>query len=102
MDFNTTVQDLNVKEDQDVYVNQNQHVVHQSFIRDTQIELWAKEQIHAVQKECAVQVLAIHVQDRAIHVVIHATEFHAVIHVLILVSYFYRLLYGIGFNLFLL
>lgn len=89
MDFNMTVQDLNAKEDQDVYVNQNQPVVLQSFTKDLLIKLWERKQIHAVHQECVVQVLVIHVQNHVILVVIHAIEFHAVIHVLIHVSFFF-------------
>lgn len=88
MDFNMTAQDQNAKEDQDVYANQNQPAVLRSFTKDLPTELWEREQIHAVHLECVVQVHVIHVQNHVIPVVIHAIEFHAVIHVLINVSFF--------------
>lgn len=100
MDFNTIVQDQNAKEDQDVYVNQNQPAVLRNFTKDLPTELWAKEQIHAVHLECVVQVLVIHVQNHVIPVVIHAIEFHAVIHALIHVSFFliyFYMIYGFYF-----
>lgn len=88
MDFNMTVHGQNVKEDQDVYVNQNQPAVLRSFTKDLPTEQWERKQIHAVHLECVVQVLVVHVQNHVIPVVIHAIEFHAVIHVHIHVSFF--------------
>lgn len=82
------VRDQNVREDQNVYVNQNHPAVHQSFIENMQIELWERKRIHAVQQKIVVQDRVINsAQVHAIRTVVIHVQFHAVILVLIHVSF---------------